>query len=204
MRREFEMKTTALSTGNAAAAAGVLMATGVAGEWVLNPQRSDGTVTNKPVFALLLVTSTIGFALLTYAVRRLRRESERRTRPARTGAFLSLAGAGLLTVFGLAVLVTGVATSAPAEVSFLAFALGMLFLSIGPLTWGLSLRSHSPAPGVSPFLVVAGVLAFASVAIPIDPWHDVTLIGMFAAWSVIGLLLLGARVDQRVRVSAGA
>ena len=190
------MLTQANRTGRAAAASGVLMTAGVAGEWLLNPQRNDGTVTNTPVFALLLITSTIGFALLAYAVRRLRQESTRRTRPARAGAWMSMVGASLLTVFGAMVLVTGVIAGSPAEVSFLAFALGMLLLSIGPVSWGLSLRSESPAAGVWQVLVLAGVAAFASIAIPLDPWHDVTLIGMFVAWSVIGLLLHGSRVTE--------
>ena len=55
-------------TGRAAAASGVLMIAGVQGEWLFNPQRDDGTVTNMPVFALLLVTATAGFALLLSAL----------------------------------------------------------------------------------------------------------------------------------------
>ena len=72
----------------------------------------------------------------------------------------------------------------------------MLMLSIGPVTWGLSLRPESPAPGVWQVLVVAGAAAFASIAIPLDPWHDITLIGMFVAWSVIGLLLRRSRKSE--------
>ena len=79
---------------------GVLMAAGVEGEWLLNPQRDDGTVTDKPEFALLLVVSTVGFVLLSLAIRGLRRESARRTKPARLGATMSLIGAGMLAVFG--------------------------------------------------------------------------------------------------------
>jgi hypothetical protein len=187
------MVTQASRTGRAAAAAGVLMAAGVEGEWLLNPQRDDGTVTDKPEFALLLVVSTVGFVLLSIAVRGLRRESARRTRPARVGATMSLIGAGMLAVFGALVLGTGVASGSPLEASFLAFALGLLLLSIGQVVWGLSLRRQSPAPGVWQVLLVAGVMAFASIAIPLDPWHDVSLIAMFLAWSVIGVLLLRNR-----------
>ncbi|GAA1552397.1 hypothetical protein GCM10009789_02500 [Kribbella sancticallisti] len=184
------MLPTVVSTGRAAAAAGVLMTAGIQGEWLLDPQRDDGTVTNTPAFALLLTLSTLGFALLTVAVRGLRRESARRTRPARIGAVLSLVGAGLLTAFGLVALVTGVILDAPLELSFLLFALGMLLLSIGPIMWGLTLRRHSPAPGVWQLLVLAGAAAFAAIAIPADPWHDVALVGMFATWSAVGVLLL--------------
>ena len=177
-------------TGRAAVAAGALMTAGVEGEWLLNPQRDDGTVTSKPEFALLLVLSTVGFVLLTAAIWRLRSESARRTRPARTGSMMTLVGAWLLVVFGALVLVTGLAQGKPLEVSFLAFALGLLLLSIGPMLWGMSLRRQPPAPGLWQMLVLAGALAFASIAIPLDPWHDVTLVGTFVAWSVIGVLLL--------------
>lgn len=187
------MLTQASRTGRAAAAAGVLMTAGVEGEWLLNPQRDDGTITDKPEFALLIVVSTIGFALLSVAVHGLRRESARRTRPARVGATMSLVGAGMLVVFGALVLVTGVVSGSPLEASFLAFALGLLLLSIGQVVWGLSLRRQTPAPGVWQMLLVAGVTAFATIAIPLDPWHDVSLVATFLAWSVIGVLLLRYR-----------
>lgn len=184
------MITQASRTGRTAVAAGVLMTAGVEGEWLLNPQRDDGTVTDKPEFTLLLVASTAGFVLLCLAVRGLRRQSARRTRPARVGAMMTLIGAGLLVVFGALVLVSGLASGAPLEASFLAFALGLLLLSIGQTIWGVSLRRQSPAPGVWQLLLVAGVMAFATIAIPLDPWHDVSLVSMFLAWSVIGVLLL--------------
>lgn len=184
------MITQASYTGAAAAAAGVLMTAGVEGEWLLDPQRDDGTVTDKPAFALLLVLSTVGFALLSAAVRGLRRTSARHTRPARIGATMSLIGAGMLTLFGVLVLVTGLISGSPLGLSFVAFALGLLLLAIGQIGWGLSLRRQTPAPGVWQLLVVAGVAAFASIAIPLDPWHDVSLVAMFLAWSGIGVLLL--------------
>lgn len=198
------MITQANRTGRAAAAAGVLMTAGVEGEWLLNPQRDDGTITDKPGFALLLVLSTVGFGLLTVAVAGLRRESTRRTRPARLGARMSLIGAGLLALFGCMVLASGLISGSPLEVSFLAFALGLLLLSIGQVLWGLSLRRQSPVPGVWQLLVLAGVTAFASIAIPLDPWHEVGLVAMFLAWSVIGLLMLRSRVTEPTLAGIGA
>ena len=59
-------------TGRAAAASGVLMFVGVEGEWLLDPQRDDGTVSNLPVFALLTLTATVGFVLLLVAAMGLR------------------------------------------------------------------------------------------------------------------------------------
>ena len=103
---------------------------------------------------------------------------------------MSLVGAGMLVAFGALVLVTGVTSGSPLEASFLALALGLLLLSVGQVVWGLALRHQSPAPGVWQMLLAAGTVAFASIAIPIDPWHDVSLVGLFLAWSVIGVLLL--------------
>ncbi|WP_328988556.1 hypothetical protein OG394_20255 [Kribbella sp. NBC_01245] len=195
------MLPTVVSTGRAAAAAGVLMVAGTQGEWLLNAQRDDGTVTNTPAFVLLLTMSTLGFGLLTLAVRGLRRESARRTMPTRSGAFLSMVGAGLLTAFGVVVLVTGVILGGPLELSFLLFALGMLSLSIGQLIWGLTLRRHSPAPGVWQLLALAGIAAFAAIAIPVDPWHDIALVVMCATWFCIGVLVLRTAATATVRTT---
>jgi hypothetical protein len=182
-------------TGRAAAAAGVLMIIGVQGEWLFDPQRDDGTVTNLPVFALLLLTATAGFALLLIAVTGLRAPSACSTRPARTGSLMTVAGAGSLVIFGLATLVTALLRGSPLEASFIAFLLGMLLLAVGPVTWGLSLRRRPPTPGVWQLLLLSGVAAFGALAIEPDPWHDISLTVMFAAWSALGLLLLQA--DQQ-------
>lgn len=191
------MISSAVSTGRKAVAAGVLMAAGVAGEWVLNPQESDGTVVDRLVLALLLGATTTGFGLLFLATRSLRSERIRQTRLARAGAFMSMTGAAVLTAFGIAYLTTALATGAPFEPLFVAFALGMLLLSIGPVTWGLSLRRQSPAPGVWQLLAVSGVAAFAAIAVPYDPWHDVSLTAMFAAWAALGACLVrGAGTDH--------
>ena len=99
-------------------------------------------------------------------------------------------------------LVTGVASGSPLEASFLAFALGLLLLSVGQVVWGLSLRRQTPAPGMWQMLTVAGVMAFASIAIPLDPWHDVSLVAMFLTWSVIGVLLLRYRTVNNMAPKA--
>lgn len=198
------MISSAVSTGRNAVAAGVLMAAGVAGEWVLNPQESDGTVADRLVLTLLLGATTTGFGLLFLAVRGLRAEHSRSTRPARAGAFMSMTGAGLLTAFGVAYLTTALATGAPFEPLFVAFALGMLLLSIGPVTWALSLRRQSPAPGVWQLLAASGVAAFAAIAVPYDPWHDVSLTAMFAAWAALGACLVRRAGTTRTRGAAPA
>ena len=177
-------------TGRAAAASGVLMFLGIEGEWLLDPQRDNGTVRNLPVFALLILTAAVGFALLFLAARGLRAHAVDPTRTARVGAVLTVVGAGLLLAFGLAVLVTSLLMGSPLEASFLAFLLGMLLLAVGSVTWGLALRRRPPAKGVGQLLVLAGVAAFAALAIEPDPWHDVSLVVMFSAWTAVGVLLL--------------
>lgn len=182
-------------TGRAAAASGVLMIAGVQGEWLFDPQRDDGTVTNMPVFALLLLTATTGFALLLIAVMGLRAHTARATRPARAGSLMTVAGAGLLVVFGLVTLVTALLRGSPMEASFIAFLLGMLLLAVGPVTWGLSLRRRPPTTGAWQPLLLSGVAAFGALAIEPDPWHDISLTVMFATWSVLGVLVL-RQADQ--------
>lgn len=177
-------------TGRAAAASGVLMIAGVEGEWLFNPQRDDGTVTNIPVFALLLLTASAGFALLLTAVIGMRTRMTRPTRSARAGGLMTEAGAGLLVLFGLAAVATTLLRGVPLEASFIAFLLGMLLLAVGSVTWALSLRRRPPTPGVWQLLLVSGVGAFGALAIEPDPWHDVSLTVTFAAWSAIGILLI--------------
>lgn len=166
------------------------MIAGVEGEWLFDPQRNDGTVTNVPVFALLLLTATTGFTLLLIAVIGLRAHTAMSTRPARIGSLMSVAGAGLLVVFGLVALVTALLSGSPLEASFIAFLLGMLLLAVGPVTWALCLRRRPSPPGVWQMLLLSGVVAFGALAIEPDPWHDISLTAMFASWSAIGALLL--------------
>ena len=183
------MMTTMKQTGRAAAASGILMLAGVEGEWVLNPQADDGTVTNMPVFTLLLLTATSGFVLLLFAVRGLRTATAT-TRATRAGSLLSLVGAGLLAGFGMTSLVTSIVLGSPAEIGFLAFLVGMLLLAVGPITWALGMRRLAPAPRAWQPLLLAGAAAFAALAVEADPWHDLSLVTMFLAWTGLGVLLL--------------
>lgn len=169
-----------------AAVGGPLFAAGVALEWWLNPQQEDGTVVRSAVFAALVGTSALGAALLLAAARRLPDLAVGARRSVRVGGGITTVGAGLLLVSMLAVLGTGLALGAPAGASFLPFALGLLLLAVGPVVLGLGLRAERGATGWA--LVVAGLAAFASVAVPLDPWHDVSLMVMCAAWSATGVV----------------
>ena len=173
--------------GRQASFAGVLIALGVGLEWVLDPQQRDGTVVRPAFFAVCVVATTIGFALLASAAHALRRVASEHSKTVRVGSVMSTVGAGLLVAFAVTVLGTGLATGSPAVWSFIAFGLGMLLLSFGPVVLGLGLRRR--LPGAWMLLVLAGVAAFAAIAIPLDPWHDVSLMAMCAAWTGVGVLL---------------
>jgi hypothetical protein len=167
----------------------LLVAAGVAGEWLAQPQASDGSVTNPLTFALLVGVSTVGALLLTVAVWQLRRSRVRRTRPARAGAVVTATGTGLLLASFTAVLLTGLVRGAPHGASFLPFLLGMLLLAVGPVTWGASLLRSAAYGGAGRLLVAAGVASFGSLALATDPWHDLALMAMLAAWAATGVAL---------------
>lgn len=192
------MMTTMRHTGRLAAAAGICMLAGVEGEWVLDPQADDGTVSNLPAFALLLLLATTGFVLLLLAIRGLRLQTAR-TRTTRVASLISLVGAGLMVLFGLTSLVTSILTGSPMEIVFLAFLLGMLLLAVGPIIWALAMRGHSPAPGVWQLLVLSGAAALTALAAEADPWHDLSLVTMFVAWTILGVLLLRVSAPTSTR-----
>jgi len=183
-------------TGWAAAASGILMLVGIEAEWLLDPQRDDGTVTNLPVFVVLLLAATTGFVLLLAATRGLHRHLAR-TKPARLGALASTVGAALLVLFGLSSLAGVVVTGSPVEGAFLAFLLGMLLLAVGTLTMAVSLRRRPPSTHVAALLMLAGGAAGSALLLEADPWHDLALALMCGAWSALGLVLVRAARQAR-------
>lgn len=172
--------------GNLLAAGAGLFATGVAGEWVLGPQRPDGEVLAPVAFAVCVGVSLVGAVLMVRGVAGTAGAVPER-RAVRWGRRTTLAGAVLLTLAVAAVLVTGLLAGTPHAASFVPYGLGVLALAVGPLMLGTGARRARPALGAT--LVGAGVAAFASVAIPVDPWHDVSLMVMLAAWAAAGVLL---------------
>jgi hypothetical protein len=163
-----------------------LFAAGVAGEWVLGPQRTDGTVDDPVAFAACVGLSLVGAALLVRGVAGLS-DVVPEGPAARRGRRTTLAGAALLALAVAAVLVTGLLDGTPHPAAFVPYGLGVLALAVGPVVLGVAVRRERPRLGIA--LVAAGVAAFASVAIPFDPWHDVSLMVMLAAWTGAGLLL---------------
>jgi hypothetical protein len=182
-----------LATGSA------LFAAGVALEWVLNPQHGDGSVEHPVRFAICVGTSVLGASLMTWALRSVRPalSHNRRTRFGRSTATV---GVAMLLLSAAAVLVTGLVSGSPAGLSFVPWALGMLALTVGPLVLGLGLLRHRRS--LAACALVAGLAAFASVAIPLDPWHDVALMTMCGAFVALGFVLGTASSMARAQVVA--
>ena len=191
------------SSGAFAILAGLLWAVGVGTEIVLRPQRPDGSVAAPVLFTFVTAAGLAGSLFLVLAFRGLRASvltegrasAARAGRAARAGSWCCVAGAVLLLVFAAASLVSGLAAGAVWEPSFLAFALGMLVLLGGQLALGLAVRRHDVgAGGMWPCLVLGSACIVVALVVPADPWHDLGLFGLFAAWVALGSgLLLRAR-----------
>ena len=179
-------------TGGAAVAAGVLMFVSVAAELRRPVQDADGTLTSVPGFVLYLATWTLGAAALVVAVHGL---GVVRTTAGKIGRAASLAGAGLLTAFGIVGLGTALVAGSPAEWSFLLFAVGLLLLVVGAVPLALGLRPGVPRWWTA--VLVAGAGAAVALLAEADPWHDLGLFVFFLAWA-----LLGVAWTQRSRRSA--
>ena len=190
-------------TGGAAIAAGTLLFASVAAELLWTVQRPDGTVTNLAGFALYLITWTAGAVALAATLRGLGR-SRPLGRSGRIGRGIALAGAVLLVSFGAVGLVTALVTGAPAEASFLLFAVGLLLVGIGAVPLALGLRRSGPG-GAWIAVLVAAAGAFVALGAAADPWHDLGLFVFFGAWVALGLRLLGvARAARRSRTGSVA
>ena len=200
MARSKDMTTTAPATHSRTArrtaafavGAGVLQFTGVAGEWVFDPQQPDGTVTNPLVFSLLLgasIAGTVCLLVALFGVRAMHTSVVPMSRTGRIGVTLSIAANALLLGFAIVVLVTALVTGAPAEASFVLFGLGMLLAVVvyGMLSAGLR-RARLVGPAWV-FPAVASVGIVIALVVPVDPWHDLGLFLFYAAWVGFGVLL---------------
>ena len=177
-------------TGGAAVAAGVLLFASVAAELVWPVQEPDGSISNAAGFVLYLGTWTLGASCLAVAIGGL--GGTARSRPGRAGRWISLAGAVSFVAFGVVALGTALLAGAPAEWSFLLFAVGLLLLVVGAVPLALGLR-HT-LPGWWTAVLVAGTGAAVALLVEPDPWHDLGLFVFDAAWLALGLVVLGGRV----------
>jgi hypothetical protein len=185
--------TAGFRTGAAAVVAGALLSASVAAELIWTVQRPDGTVTSIAGFTLYLVTWTGGAAALTVALLGLggaRSAAGPLPRSGRIGRGIALTGAVLLVAFGAVGLVTALVSGAPAEASFLFFAVGLLLVALAAVPLGLGLRRAGELGGWWLAVVVAGAGALVALGAVADPWHDVGLFVCFGAWAALGLRLL--------------
>jgi hypothetical protein len=182
-------------TGRAAVAAGVLLFAAVAAELVWTVQRPDGSVTNLAGFALYLTAWTAGAAALLVALLGLggsRSVAGRLSRGGRIGRGIALTGAVLLVAFGALGLLTALVSGAPAEWSFLLFAVGLLLIVVGAVPLALGLRRAGGLGGRWVAVLVAGAGGLVALGAAVDPWHDLGLFLFDAAWVAVGLRLLRA------------
>ena len=181
------------SAGRSAILAGSLWAASVAAELIFRPQRPDGSVEDRAVFAVSLAAAVVGSLFLVHAFHGLRKTGDGQRYQIPHLAHRCLVrgpGAALLVLFTLLGLVSGLVTGKVWEPSFLVFALAMLLLLVGQVTVGVTNRR---LPGLGPLLIVAGACVLVAVVVPVDPWHDIGLFSLFACWIGLGLLLHGPR-----------
>lgn len=174
-----------LSTGQRLGLGSAMFAAGVALEWVLDPQRgSAGTVVRPVAFAACVGTSLLGVVLMAQAVHAGSGMAGRKG--GRTGRRLLLAGIILVALGSATILVTGLVSGEPLALAFVPWALGLLVMSVGSVVLGVACR-RDRAFGAA--MALAGVAAFAALAIPLDPWHDVSLMTACLGWCLAGLAL---------------
>jgi hypothetical protein len=182
-------------TGAAALTAGVLMFVSVATELIWNVQRPDGSVFNMPVFLLFIGGFAVGTAALAVAVHGLGRGVPL-PRAGRIGRSMSLTGAGLLTVFAVLFLATGLATGTPLETAFWLFLIGFLLLILGSVPLALGLRRSGIVGAWWVAVLVAGAVALVAM-LTLSPWHELGLFTFDAAWAALGLQLLRRKAPVR-------
>jgi hypothetical protein len=189
-------------TGGAAVAGGLLLAASVGAELVHPVQDPDGSVVSPAAFAVYLGLWILGAVALLVAQLGLRRTPGLPT-VGLAGAAVNLIGTGLLLVFGLVVVASALATGAPWEASFLAFAIGLLLLAVGSALLGVGLRRSGAVGGWWTPLPVAA--AGALVALLVEQGHDAGLFVLFLGWALLGAAWTqpGRRPADRVATPVG-
>jgi hypothetical protein len=61
-----------------------------------------------------------------------------------------------------------------------------------PVALALRRREYRSG-GISIVLLVAAVCIVVALGVPVDPWHDLGMFGLFGCWVVLGLRLAGVR-----------
>ena len=175
-------------TGGAAVAGGLLLAASVAAELVHPVQSSDGSVLQPGLFAVYLSAWTVGAAALLVALLGLGGGATGSLpRAGRIGRGIAVVGAALLVGCGGVGRVAGLISVAPAECSFLLFAVGALLFLVAAVPLALGLRRAGAAAPAWLAALVSGVGVVLALGIEADPWHDLGLFVFCGAWVVLGL-----------------
>lgn len=113
---------------------------------------------------------------------------------------LLLAGVACQVAFAATYLLSVLATGQPWEAAFLAFLLGFLLLTVGGGVGAARLRSSNPMAAAG----LAGVAALGLIAVLAGDTvvHEVSLVGSYLAWILVGRVGASAAVPERV--SAGS
>jgi hypothetical protein len=149
---------------------------------------SDDGLAGHLTFA---ASQVAGWLLVLVVVGTLRRVEDGR----RWGGVVQ-GGVLLQVAFGATYGIGAAVTGEPWERVFVLFLLGFLLLTVGGVAWGRRLlRSGAREAGFG--LVLVGVLGFLAMAVGATWWHDVLLLGSYAAW-----VLVGAGTDRAVRGAA--
>lgn len=165
-------------TALAAILAGALIFAGQAGELLF------GTPTDLVQFVWVLLSVggvvALGVALLGMS------DLIGGTKPGRVGVRLAVAGAVLLALFSIQVLVEVARTGGVPE-NFALFGLGFLLALVGQLLFAHDLRPRLGHAWVLPLVAAAGVLV--GLAVEADPYHDIGLFVFEGAWVMLGVAL---------------
>ena len=119
----------------------------------------------------------------------------------RWGPRLTTAGVAAQALFAATYLGTFLATGEPAESAFWLFLLGFLLLTVGGVLWALRLRGTAHRPAAAGLAAVSA-LGLTAVAVGVDPFHDVALVGSYLAWALVGRAPSSSRRPARLPIPA--
>lgn len=184
-----------------ATAGALLLVTPVATQLVLLPDLAD-----MPAGYLLFGTSQLlGWGLFASVCLGIASVHPGATmsRGGRLGRWLVQAGCALRMAFAVAYGASALVLGEPLEASFLLFLFGFVALVVGGGVWGTVLRRQPHLRLAGNGFLATALLGLAAIAVGDNVIHDLTLLGSYAAWVLIGL---GATrgADERSERSLGA
>ncbi|CAN5832571.1 hypothetical protein BH24ACT8_BH24ACT8_05210 [soil metagenome] len=109
------------------------------------------------------------------------------TRGGRVGRRAALVGCALQMAFAAVYLGSTLMTGEPLETAFWFFLLGFVALLVGGITWGLTLRRQRELHTAGTGFMLVGSLGFLAVVAGDNIVHEITLLGSYASWIVVGI-----------------